>query len=219
VGNSVPILKHSHIKYGSNKRIVGSSWSFTILNLNCVGTTANSCISGSRNFIIFIYFIHLRRKLNSLQRYDIAQNYRILHRVVQRIPTKPQNFAPSSYLKTASNKTMIQIMSMIFYYTKVHFSKYNGSWVISTKQTMNFNIQTAAMFVFFCFWQKWSCYKLFILWRSIRKQNFMFPRWLVQVFVHLRSLNVRHFVIVEGTGLKSTASRSPSMAWPSYWIL
>jgi hypothetical protein len=25
VGNSVPILKHSHIKYGSNKRIVGSS--------------------------------------------------------------------------------------------------------------------------------------------------------------------------------------------------
>jgi hypothetical protein len=45
----------------------------------------NSCISGSRNFIIFLYFIHLRRKLNSLQTYDIAQNYRILHRVVQRL--------------------------------------------------------------------------------------------------------------------------------------
>jgi hypothetical protein len=46
----------------------------------------NNCISGSRNFItIFLYFIHLRRKLNSLQRYDIAQNYRILHRVVQRL--------------------------------------------------------------------------------------------------------------------------------------
>jgi hypothetical protein len=44
-----------------------------------------SCISGSRNFIIFLYFIHLRRKLNSLQRYNIAQNYRILHRVVQRL--------------------------------------------------------------------------------------------------------------------------------------
>jgi hypothetical protein len=37
---------------------------------------------------------------------------------------------------------------MISYYTKVHLSKYNGSWVVSTKQTMNFNIQTAAMFVF-----------------------------------------------------------------------
>jgi hypothetical protein len=79
-------LKHSHIQNNvSSKRIVGSSWSFTILNFNCVGTTANSYISGSRNFIIFLYFIHLRRNLNSLQRYDIAQNYRILHRVVQRL--------------------------------------------------------------------------------------------------------------------------------------
>jgi hypothetical protein len=38
---------------------------------------------------------------------------------------------------------------MISYYTKVHLSKCNGSWVVSTKQTMNFNFQTAAMFVFF----------------------------------------------------------------------
>jgi hypothetical protein len=45
----------------------------------------NSCISGSRNFIIFLYCIHLQQKLNSLQRYNTAQNYRILHRVVQRL--------------------------------------------------------------------------------------------------------------------------------------
>jgi hypothetical protein len=45
----------------------------------------NSCISGSRNFIIFLYFIHLWRKLNNLQRYNIAQNYRILHTVVQHL--------------------------------------------------------------------------------------------------------------------------------------
>jgi hypothetical protein len=38
---------------------------------------------------------------------------------------------------------------MISYYTKVHLSKCNGSWVVSKKQNMNFNIQTAAMFVFF----------------------------------------------------------------------
>jgi hypothetical protein len=37
---------------------------------------------------------------------------------------------------------------MISYYTKVHLSKCNVS---STKQTMNFYIQTAAMFVFFVF--------------------------------------------------------------------
>jgi hypothetical protein len=39
-------------------------------------------------------------------------------------------------------------MSMISYYTKVHLSKRNGSWVVSTKQNINFNIQTANMFIF-----------------------------------------------------------------------
>jgi hypothetical protein len=50
-------LKHSHIQNNvSNKRTVGLSWSFTVINFNCIGTTANSCISGSRNFYIsFIY--------------------------------------------------------------------------------------------------------------------------------------------------------------------
>jgi hypothetical protein len=115
---------------------------------------ANSCISGSRNFIIFLYFIHLRRKFNSLQRYDIAQNYRILHRVVQRLSQHNlKNFAPSPYLKTASNKRMIQIkligMSMISYYTKVHLSKCNSSWVVSTKQNTNFNIQTPCSYFLF----------------------------------------------------------------------
>jgi hypothetical protein len=80
---------------------------------------------------------------------------------------------------------MIQIklisMSMISYYTKVHLSKCNDSWVVSTKQTMNFNIQTAAMFVFFVFNKKWHHYKLFILRRYISIQNCMVPRWLVQV--------------------------------------
>jgi hypothetical protein len=42
-------------------------------------------------------------------------------------------------------------MSMVSYYTKVHLSKCNGSRVVSIKQNTNFNIQTAAMFVFFDF--------------------------------------------------------------------
>jgi hypothetical protein len=45
---------------------------------------------------------------------------------------------------------------MISYRTKVHLSKSNGSWVVSTEQTMNFDIQMAAVFVFFVSWQKWS---------------------------------------------------------------
>jgi hypothetical protein len=40
---------------------------------------------------------------------------------------------------------------MIAYFSEVQLSKCNGSWVVSTKQTMNFKIQTAAMFVFFVF--------------------------------------------------------------------
>jgi hypothetical protein len=55
---------------------------------------------------------------------------------------------------------MIQIkligMFMISYYTKVHLFKCNGSCIVSTKQTMNFNIQMAAMFVFLVFDKKWS---------------------------------------------------------------
>jgi hypothetical protein len=76
-----------------------------------------------------------------------------------------------------SNKTYRYVHDLLLYQS----SKRNVSWVVSTKQTMNFNIQTAAMFVFFCFWQKWSYEKLFILWREISIQNFMAPRWLMQV--------------------------------------
>jgi hypothetical protein len=117
---------------------------------------------------------------------------------------------------------MIQIrlvgMSMIVYYTKVHLSKCNGSWVVSTEQTMNFNIQTAAMFVFFVFDKSSltkSCSSFEDL--SVYKTSCSHVDWC-KFCIHLRSLNGRHFVMVEGTGLKSTASRSPSMAWPSCWI-
>jgi hypothetical protein len=52
---------------------------------------------------------------------------------------------------------MIQIkligMSTSSYYTEVHLSKCNGSWVVSTEQTMNFNIQTAIM-IYFLFLKK-----------------------------------------------------------------
>jgi hypothetical protein len=41
------------------------------------------------------------------------------------IPTELQNFAPSPYLKTASNKIMIQIK--LIGMSEVHLSKCNGS--------------------------------------------------------------------------------------------
>jgi hypothetical protein len=77
---------------------------------------------------------------------------------------------------------------------------------------MNYNIQTAAMFVFFVFdkngliksssyFEDLSVYR--ISWSDVDWCKFC---------IHLRSLNVRHFGMVEDTGLESTASRLPSMA-------
>jgi hypothetical protein len=77
---------------------------------------------------------------------------------------------------------------------------------------MNCNIQTAAMFVFFVFDKNGpikSCSSVEDL--SVYKISWPHVDWC-KFCIHLRSLNVRYFVMVEGTGLKSTASRSPSMA-------
>jgi hypothetical protein len=76
---------------------------------------------------------------------------------------------------------------------------------------MNFNIQTAAMFVFI-FDENGlvrSCLSFEDL--SVYKISWSHVDWCM-FCMHLRSLNVRNFGMVEGTELKSTASRSPSMA-------
>jgi hypothetical protein len=89
---------------------------------------------------------------------------------------------------------------MISYYSKVHLSKCNGSRVVSTKQTMNFIIQTAAMFVFFVF-DKTSLIKSCSSFKdlSVYKISWSHVDWC-KFCIHLRSLNVRHFEMVEGTG-------------------
>jgi hypothetical protein len=88
---------------------------------------------------------------------------------------------------------------MISYYTKVHLSKCNGSWVVSTK-TMNFNIQTAAMLVFFVFDKNGLIKRCsFFEDLSVYKISWSHVDWC-KFCIHLRSLNVRHFEMVEGTG-------------------
>jgi hypothetical protein len=69
---------------------------------------------------------------------------------------------------------------MIFHYTKVYLSKCNGSWVVSAKQTMNFNTQLAIMFVFFVF-DKNGLIKSCSSFEDISEKKILFPRWLVQV--------------------------------------
>jgi hypothetical protein len=76
---------------------------------------------------------------------------------------------------------------------------------------MNLNIQTSAMFVFFIFYKNGliksgSSFEDI----SVYKISWSLVNWC-KFCIHLRSLNVRHFGMVEGTVLKSTASRSPSM--------
>jgi hypothetical protein len=77
---------------------------------------------------------------------------------------------------------------------------------------MNFNIQLTAMFVFFVFDKNGiikSCSSYEDL--SVYKISWSHVDWF-KFCIHLRRLNVRHFRMAEGTGLKSTASRSSSMA-------
>jgi hypothetical protein len=80
---------------------------------------------------------------------------------------------------------------------------------------MNINIQTAAMFVFFVFNKNGlikSCLSFEYL--SLHKMSWSHVDWC-KFCSHLRSFNVRHFGMLEGTGLISMTSRSPSMAWAS----
>jgi hypothetical protein len=77
---------------------------------------------------------------------------------------------------------------------------------------MNFNIQTTVMFVFFVF-DKNGLIKSYSSFEHLSENKISWSHvdWC-KFCIHLRSLNVRHFVMVKGKGLKSTASRSPSMA-------
>jgi hypothetical protein len=77
---------------------------------------------------------------------------------------------------------------------------------------MNFNIQTAAMFVFFVSYKNGltkSCSSFEDI--SVYKISWSHVEWC-KFCIHVRSLNVRHFGMVKYTGLKNTASKSPSMA-------
>jgi hypothetical protein len=67
---------------------------------------------------------------------------------------------------------------------------------------MNFNIQKTAMFVFFVF-DKNSLTKSYSSFEylSVYKISWSHVDWC-KFCIHLRSLNVRHFGMVKGTGLK-----------------
>jgi hypothetical protein len=99
-----------------------------------------------------------------------------------KIPLLPYSKGPS---KIIIIQTKLVGMSILFHCTELHLSKYNGSWVLSIKQNVNFKFKLPCVFVFFVFRKTallvvhpLNIYQNSI---SIRIQNLMVLRWLVQV--------------------------------------
>jgi hypothetical protein len=81
---------------------------------------------------------------------------------------------------------------MIFNGIKFRLSKCNDLKSYLHKRNTNFK-SNRPILSYFPFLTKMALLKLFVIRRSIIVQNFIVPRWLVQVFIHIRILNVRHF--------------------------
>jgi hypothetical protein len=133
--------------------------------------------------------------------------FRVYHNIIS-------NFAPLLYSKAMSHNAMIQIerVSMIFHCIELHLPKCNGSWVVS----INLKFQLPAMFIFFVsrnIYVTKSCLSADCL--SACKCSWSYVHWC-KFYVQLRSSNVRHFEMVEATGLKIMVLMSPSMSWPLY---
>jgi hypothetical protein len=98
-----------------------------------------------------------------------------------------------------SNKSLMYALHLSLYKTSSAYCKCSGAmWMLT------FNRQPRS---YFWFPQKWSSYSCFQDLSAYKMS-----------WSHLKSLNFLHFEVVEANGLKIKASRSPSMAWPPYWI-
>jgi len=93
-------------------------------------------------------------------------------------------------------------MPTIFYGTELNLSKFNASWVIFIKQNINFNFQPPYVRIFW-FFIKMVLLKSCLSFEepSVYKMSWSNVDWW-KFCIHLRSLNVRHFRMVEATGLK-----------------
>jgi hypothetical protein len=84
------------------------------------------------------YIKHNINQINSLQMYDTAQNYKVLHRLDKRLAQNSLKISNHGHIHKVRQKTMIQIKlvgkSIIFHWIKLNLSnKCNDSWVVSIK--------------------------------------------------------------------------------------
>jgi hypothetical protein len=102
------------------------------------------------------------------------------------------------------------MIKMKLTYSKPNSFKGNVSWIVSIKQNMNVNFQQPVMFVFLVF-PKNGLIKSFSSFQDLSacKISWSHVEWH-KFFIHLESLNVRDFGVVEATRLRIMESRSPS---------
>jgi hypothetical protein len=136
------------------------------------------------------------RNLNSLLRYHIAQRYRILHIMFQRLfqHNLKISYHCHCFVKQNNDSNQIVRMSMIVWCTKLYLSKRNGLWVVFIKPNMNFNFQLPSTLNLFLFFTK------AILLKSSSACNVLSEckmSWsdveCCKFSIHFRSSNFRHF--------------------------
>jgi hypothetical protein len=124
------------------------------------------------------------KKLNSLQRYDVAQKCGILHRVISVCLNITSTIYTIAIFKTFVKKIMVQTVYALcpwsFTVWNLNCLVCKGSWVVCIKQNMNCKFQPSSMFVFLAFHLN-GLLKVVQRLKIFQHTKFMIPLWLMQV--------------------------------------
>jgi hypothetical protein len=156
-------------------------------------------IPGPLNLEASMLTITPRRWPDSLQTYDIAQNYRNLHTAVQRCHNITSKYQTTAIFKRSvkanddSNKTCRHVHDLSLC-TKLHMSKHNGSRVLSIKWNVYLNFQPPTMFIFFLVFHKSVITKTCLSFEDLSAYKIIWSYidWC-KFCIHLRILNVTFF--------------------------
>jgi hypothetical protein len=125
---------------------------------------------------------------------------------------------PSPYSKGPLKETIIQInlvgMSIIFHCIKPRLPKWNGSWVVSIQENVNFNCPPRSYLVFHKSGLSKNCSSSVALSEYISRSYVDCCKFCINIW----SSDIHQTGVVKPIALKIMALRSSSMAWPSYQI-
>lgn len=92
-------------------------------------------------------------------------------------------------------------MFTVFYYTRLHLSNFNGSWNVTVKQNINFNIYLPSR-LYFCFFFTKIMLKVMYYLEMYLHTKVMVPHWVVQLFHTPQKIECCNFWMVTATGLR-----------------